>query len=403
MALPAEHSLEEVCAPLPAGYTIRRATRDDNPTILAFQSQHAMQTDIGMQFDRAPDFFALLDAHSPYHETLLVVEGESVRGIGTVVLRPAYVDGRVVSAAYLGDLFIPHHRVVSRVWAVAFKRLLKTLQAEAGVEFIYGCVIRSNHLARSSLVASRRADRAAFARWRGYSNVSILARKPWTRPALCIAVRRAGPADSERLRVFLDEQSKETTGGVVFDAATWQRRLASWPQFGVDRFYLAEDGSGRILGCLAPWDLAALKRIVLLDTGPSFRAIKRIFNVVAPLIGKPPIGTGQGSTLPNIYLSHIAIRDRRADVFRALLDCAYRDLAATRRYATVSLCLYDGDPLWEALRGYWYVEVPMDLYVVSADGGSPDAASPGPSPGPPPGNSPTAGDRTYPGFEIYLV
>jgi hypothetical protein len=309
-------------------------------------------------------------------------------GIGSVVLQSVYVEGRVISAAYLGNLCVAPHRIVSRVWPTAFKRILETLQAEAGVELIYSCVIRSNQLAHASIVKPRRADRASFTHWRGYSNVSILARKPWARRPLHVNVRRAGAPDAERLRAFLDEQSRGTAAGVVFDASTWQRRLRSWPDFGVDRFYVAEDGGGRILGCLAPWDSGAIQRIVLLDTNTSLRAIKWIFNVLAPMIGKPRIGTGQETTLPNIYLSHLAIRDRRADVFAALLDAAYRDLAATRRYATISLCVYDQDPLWDALRPYWHVSVPMDLYIVSPQSST---------------RSLPLDAECYPGFEIYLV
>src|SRR5262249_27669490 len=113
----------------------------------------------------------------------------------------------------------------------------------------------------------------------------------------------------------------------------------------------------------------------------SLRAMKWAFNALAPLIGKPRIETGPESILPDIYLSHVAIRDRRPDVFAALLDAAYRDLAATRRYATVSLCLFDDDPLWEAIRAYWHAAVPMDLFQVA----------------------PSIDSARYPGFEIYLV
>lgn len=359
---------------LPNGCTLRRATRADNPAILAFYSRHAMQAEVGLRFDRGPDFFGLLDAHSPTHKTLIVEHEGAIRAVGTVVLRSAYVGRRVVKAAYLGDLYIPPHRAVSRVWPGAFQRLLQALRSEAGVEFIYGCVIRDNRVAHASLINPRRPDRAAFAHWRGYSNVSILARKPWAGRRTLVKVRRATEGDAEQLRAFLDEQSQQTAAGVVFDVPTWQHRLTSWPGFGPDCFYLAEDSRRRILGCLAPYDFSAMKRIVLLNSTMSLQAIKWVYN----LFCRPRIQ----SVLPNVYLSHVAIRDRNVDVFASLLDASYRDLARTRKYATVSMCLYDGDPLWNVLRPYWHVAVPMDLYTIG--GSQPEA-------------------DVYPGFEIYLV
>ena len=359
---------------LPNGCTIRRATRDDNAAILDFYSRHAMQAEVGLRFDRAPDFFGLLDAHSPTHETLIVEYEGAIRAAGTVVLRPAYVGRRVVKAAYLGDLYIPPHRAVSAVWPGAFQRFLQTLRSEAGVEFIYSCVIRDNRLAHASLVKPRRPDRAAFTHWRGYSNVSILARKPWARRRTLVKVRRAAESDAEQLRNFLNEQSQQTAGGVVFDAPTWQHRLTSWPGFGLESFHVAENDHGRILGCLAPYDFSEMKRIVLLNSTLSLQAVKWIYN----LFCRPRIE----SVLPNVYLTHVAIRDRNADVFAALLDAAYQDLARTQKYATVSMCLYDRDSLWNALGPYWHVAVPMDLYTLS--GLQPEA-------------------DVYPGFEIYLV
>ena len=77
----------------------------------------------------------------------------------------------------------------------------------------------------------------------------------------------------------------------------------------------------------------------------------------------------------------------------ALLHAVQRDVFATRRYATISLCLYDDDPLLEALNAWWHVAVPMDLFwvdvvgIADADGSAP----------------PRIAKERYPGFESYLV
>lgn len=373
---------------LPPHCLLRRARREDSDAIIAFQVRHAMQTELGMHFDRSPDFFALLDAHSPTHETWLLLDDGAIKGVGSIVVRDGYLGGKPEPVAYLGDLRVTPHRIASRIWAAALQRQLAELREQLGVRFAYGCIVRSNRLAHASLLRSRRPDLPGLIHWRGYSNVSILARKPWRSRTHCFQVRRAGPGDEETIRAFLDAESRAQLGGVVFDAPTWRRRLTSWPEFGVERCYLAFDPRGRLVGCLAPWDMRALKRIVLHRMSSGLGLLRHGLNLIAPLLGKPRIGAGASSFLPDVYLTHVAIQGRRSDVLSALLDSAYEDIARTRRYATMSLCLYDADPLWDALRPYWHVAVPMDLYAISLDGAYDERALHGPE---------------FPGFEIYLV
>ena len=59
----------------------------------------------------------------------------------------------------------------------------------------------------------------------------------------------------------------------------------------------------------------------------------------------------------------------------------------TRRYATMSLCLFDGDPLWRALRGTFRNSVPMDLLHLPVDRRL----------------APPADATLWPGFEHYLA
>jgi hypothetical protein len=203
-----------------------------------------------------------------------------------------------------------------------------------------------------------------------------------------VAVRRATVADGETLRAFLDRDGRGRPLGVVFDAPTWARRLATWPGLTIDSFYLAVAPQGEIVGCLAPWDCSSINRIVIEHLPPAARWLRGAYNALAPLLRKPRIPADAMAHLPDVWLTHVAVRDRDPGVFAALLDAAYTDLAATARYATVSLCAFDGDPLGAALDAYWCYRVPMDVYAWRVDPQAPPLSSPAQFP---------------PGFESYLV
>jgi hypothetical protein len=239
------------------------------------------------------------------------------------------------------------------------------------------------------VLRARAGDVLAFTRLRGYSSVALLARKPGRqRPRGGVTVKRATIADSERLRALLDADARERDFGVVFDAPTWARRLSRWPSFGIENFYLAVDEEGALLGCLAPWDSSAVNRVVIERLPAAARWVRSAYNALAPLTGKPRIPADSDGHLPDVWLTHVAVKPRDPEIFAALLDAAYADLAASGRFATVSLCAFEDDPLARALDRYWRYAVPMDLYYLQLDARAPPLAQ---------------RDDAPPGFEIYLV
>jgi hypothetical protein len=373
---------------LAPGLELRLATRADNPAILTFLGQRAMRAGLALRFDRSPDFFALLDAHSQHHETWLLLQRERVLGMGSIVTRLGYIDGAAEPVAYVGELRVSPRRTAAGLWRTLLRERAAALRAELGVRYGFCCIIRGNRLARASVLSSH-GEGLRFSHLRGYSSVAILARKPWARrTGTGLTVRRAGEADAGPLRAFLDEHSRWQPFGVVFDDATWQHRLRRWPGFGIKSFYLAADAAGTILGCLAPWDKTAIARTVIESMPRSLNLLRLVYNGLAPLARKPVIRIGGGACLPDIVLTHVCVANRDPSVFAALLDAAYREAAATGRYATLSLCLFDADPLAAALERYWHYRVPMDVYWLALD---------------PAASSLPASAGRIPGFEMCLV
>jgi hypothetical protein len=340
-----------------------------------------------MRFDRAPDYFALHRCHGLFHEVWCAEDGEgALKGIASLVVRDGYLDGAARPVAYLGDLRLMPDRRLSREWTGVVRERLAALRSEAGVEQAYCCMIRDNRLAVQSLAQSRRTNRLRFAHWRGYQNVSVYARRGLrdaNRVPDGVRIVGAQPHHADALRAFLDAQSREQPFGCVFSEQEFARRVDTWPEFGIGSFLLAFDARDRIVGCVAPWDASAIKRIVLERLPLSLNAVRAVFNGVAPLLRRPRIAS-PGEPLGDVYLTHLQVGERNPSIFAALIDAAWSRLR--HRHALMQLCLYDDDPLWAAMARYRYASTPMDLYTLPT--GEADIAVPGGS---------------IPGFEIYLV
>lgn len=362
----------------------RRATAADNAAILTFMEQHAMQTSLSIRFDRSPDFFALLNAHSKTHETWLMLRGGRIVALGSLVIRPGYVDGAVEPVVYLSDLRVTPNREIAGQWRSRFSERMQQFNADTGARYAFCAIIRDNRLAQNSIVLQRSFG---FRHLRGYSTINLLARKRRRRPHK-FAITRATSADIDSLSELLNRVSASQVFGVAFDRAELERRISDWPGLELSNFLLAHDAAGELLGAIAPWDYSALKRVVIDSMPTTVNWTRRLFNLLAPIHKRARIDAPPGAVIPDVAISHVALPERRADMFGALLDVALHDSIRERRTATVSLCLYDDDPLWPAIGDYWQHSVPMDLYSFRIDEEAPELNVPA---------------NCVPGFEYYLV
>ena len=367
---------------------VRRAGRQDNDAILEFMRQQSMQAGLSVRFERSPDYFALLEAHSPDHLTWLAFDRGEIVAIASVVVREAYIDRSVRKVAYLADLRQLPRRGIAGLWRRFALLVLAEVRRQYGAEFAFFSILRDNKLARASILDSKIGSELGVRHLRAYSTVSIVGRLPWGGSRRRnLTVSRAQVADSEALRSFIDDSCRQLQFAPVFDDGTWRRRTEGWPDFGIGDFLIARDAGGEISGCLAPWDASRINRIVI-DTLPArAELLRRAANAMTLVTRRPRIGTGPDSQLPDLQLTHLHVKQRDPDVLAALLAVAHREAMRTRRYATLSFCIYDDDPLWRALTNTINNSVPMDLYWM------PLASE----------VVPLANDDLWPGFESCLV
>jgi len=366
----------------------RRAGPDDNAAILDFMREQHMQAGLSLRFDRSPSYFALLEAHSPDHRTWIATVAGRIVAVASVVVRPAYLDRSVQTVAYFADLRQAAGRKLAGLWRSLAQRVVSEVRSELGATLAFCSILRDNRLARASILESPLGSRLGLRHFFGYRTVSIVGRLPRFRGRRGeVQVRPATQGDDESLRQFVDSESRELQFAPVFDRRTWQRRIETWPDFGIDNFLMATDARGGIVGCLALWDSSSVNRIVVGALPWRAEVLRRAVNATAILTRRPRIPVGPESHLPDLCLTHLRIANRDPVVFAALLDAALRAMRRMRRHATLSLCLYDGDPLWQSLRHTIHSSVAMDLYWMPLDG----AVAP-------PSNS-----ALWPGFENYLV
>jgi hypothetical protein len=365
---------------------VRIAGRGDNERILSFYRKLSMQGGtFNILFVKEPDYFKFLEYESAAHAVGIVEDDQgNMEGMFAFAIRPCYVDGQRESTVHVSDLrFMRSRERKSKFdWKQVAADLCEsghTIDEFAGSRFLLGSFVMANERARKA-IASQKApfDISPVA---NYKMVNLLARKPFKWAGGLggkgkgngkgqgangdprIEVSRGSEAQREELRAFLDRQNRRRALGYVFEGPDDElaRRLRVWDGFTMESFFIARDANRVILGCLAPWDLSAGRRIVV-DNFPPVLAVAA--KAIRPLLKKVP---RPGEELRILYLTTQEIdldlaAPRRKAVFSALLDAVYESGVA-KDFHMVALCDYDNESFREEVDpSYFTMKTETMLY-----------------------------------------
>jgi hypothetical protein len=374
------------------GLVVRPMESRDNDELCALFARVTMESDVVLSVRREPDFTALYRLQSPDWLTVVVELDGAIEGTGTIVIRDGYVGGQVRRVGYLGDLRLSPRLQGRMLLERFYGALLEDVRARYGCELFLTSVIATNRRAVRALARetprSRRSGRPTYTPIGDFDIRSLHLLLPRRAEPSVVRVRRAAIGDVRALSRLLDSDARSRPFGFVLGVAELERRFAGWPGFGIDSFYVAESGAGDLVGCLALWDAAPVKRMVVSAYRGPMRRVRGAYNIAATLLGMPKL-PAPGGRLHYQYVTHQAIPSNDPLVLRALLSHAYRDARRARRgYHFLSICAPVGGPLEPAFRGFQATNLRARLYVVALPQVDVSDVSPASS---------------WPGFEMALV
>jgi hypothetical protein len=342
---------------------VRLARRSDGPQLAALFADVPMAGNLVVATRRDPDFFRLYDIQRGASETSVLEVAGRLVGLGTVLVREGWYQGRPCSVGYLGDLRIAREGRAFRALPRFYGSVLQGCRERHDCKVFLTGIIASNTAALNALVRRRasRANQPRYTLFRRFTMVSLQFARRRAGPR--DGVRRARPGDVSALVQFLADDHRRRPFGYRFDAGELEHRLAAWPGFSLDNTYVAFAGE-RIVGCTTAWDPSAVKRYqVLAYRGPMLWT-KRAYNAVARLARWPAL-PDPGDCFRTLYLCNTSVADDDPVVLRALLQRIYADFHG-RGYHFISLPIYEEDSLAPAVKGFLARRLDFHLYTVNA-------------------------------------
>lgn len=343
--------------------TYRLARPGDDPVLRRLIASTAMEGSLTVAFEREPDFFDGMRVEGSDWQVILAVDeadGE-LAGMLCRSVQERFVNGAPERVAYWSQLRIAekYRGSVLMPQGLAFLREVDNGDPVAG-----GLVVVAD--------GNSEAARAFSARHRRV----LPALEPVARIrtfGIALGRRFAGRRGSGRTADDDLEFPDAAEVGWPRIAGFLRARGASrqlYPAY--DEAYLAGCGcdptgfvvaarQGRIEGVAAVWDQSAFRQTVVRAYGGILRAARPLYNLFAPLGGRPPL-PGLGDRIRSAYLAFPAVEQDSPEVFSAVLGEACRR-ARLRGCAWLMAGFCGGDPLAETVRRLPHVPYGSVLYA----------------------------------------
>jgi hypothetical protein len=347
---------------------LRRASPADNDALIELFGARPMEGRLVLSTRRDPDFFALYAMQRGDADCWVFEKGGRLLGLGTILTRDGWLNGRPARVGYLGDLRARFGASRASVLAREYGEKLDDARRTRGCEAFYTAVLASNVAALQALVRRRgeRHRQPAYHLLRRFAMVSVQFAGRRHPPAGDLRVRTATPDDVAPITALLDRDHRRRPFGYRYDAGELEHRLAHWPGLLLERTYVALDRDDRLVGVTSAWDPAAVKRYRVLEYRGGMRWSRILWNAVSRPLGFTPL-PAPGSDFHYLYLVNTSIAGDDPAVFRALAERIYADFHG-RGYHFFSTCEYEADPLASALHGFMTRRLDFHLYSVTPAG-----------------------------------
>jgi hypothetical protein len=349
-------------------FSFNVASRADEPEVRRLLRDNPLGGRFAISLEREPDAFASDFGIAQSHIFVIARSRGTGQAVGLCerIVRPAYFGGRARPLAYLGGLRVdPRYRNRISMLRGGFAAVQRFADASVAWPFALTSITSDNLVARRVLTAGVRG----LPRYQAVGEFSTFALRARRRRAIP-EISRASDADIPDIAAFLQEINAQFSFGAVWTEAEFvalrSRGLRS------QDILIARRG-GALIGCLAVWDQRGIKQAVVRAYPRGIAQLRPLINLAAPLLGSATLPK-VGRPINHAYLSHLAVREDRAEVFLDLLRAGL-DQAHRRGFDVATIGMAPSRGLSALVRRFRPIEYRTTLYLVGSGAASaPDSA-----------------------------
>lgn len=311
-------------------FTFFRAQASDGKSLSRFISQGLLRGPIDLRVQRSERFFDLYSYLGHHHETFAMENSEGdLVACFTFLERTVFIKGVITKVGFIHDLRIAPTRDTLRAFTHQFFSLISKLQSS--VDYVFTMVSEAQDNMFQTLIrptGMHKAETPRFHLVRRFEVIGVHGRYPQLRPdRISVSVGRANAEDATLLADYLQRKSRKRLLGSDFELANFQKRISTWPDFGLQNFFIARDSQKRIVGCVAPFQIDK-HQMIRVDQfhgiAGTARQLMNFFSWTGWVHGLP----NDGGALPLSYLTHLNADN--TDIFMSLVTAVREESENSR-------------------------------------------------------------------------
>lgn len=345
-------------------YTIKEIGREYNDDMLEILGENPIQTlGLSLYFDRKPDIFKMAEIKYNPAKYIGFFKENKLLGFGLIGFYKAYVNGQPTRAFHFTDLYVSESMRYKGFFYKASELFFK--EAFNNSMWGYSIVLHGNKNAESHIARQHKnypfIPPSKIIGTLDVRNIIITFRK---KECETYSVRNATPDDSDVIVALLREEFSKRLFAPYIDKKIFLENLSKRPDFNIKNYYVAER-NGEIVGICAAWDCFSFKQSKVLQYGWQFYYTKKLYSLLSWLFKFPPLPK-KGEAFKDVYITDYAVKGRDPLILRALLIKVYNKYRKLN-YNTVIFGSYDGDSLFNALKGFFNQPVKSHIVASSYD------------------------------------
>ena len=332
----------------------------ENDEMLDILLDSPMESDgLTLCLDRSPDLFAVPKRFFDSYKCYGFFQEERLVGFVMVGHKILYVNGIPRQIGYLSNLYI-RKEARKRGWYYRVSEPLfkETLQ---DLKFGFATTLRGNK--NTEPMIGRRISKFPFIPFSASIGINrifnILVLLP-KKPIKGYTIRRATLQDVPEIVRLLDGEYRNRLFGPVMTPEELLKTIEARPGFTIEDYYLAERDD-RIVGVCSAWDLRRIRKLRVMAYHGRFAWVRFFYRMLTPVFRLPSLPK-PGDYFRELVINDYAVEGRNPQILRALLIHIY-SLARRKGYNLVQIGSYEGDPLMEATRGFFYQ--PLDSHILA--------------------------------------
>jgi len=333
------------------------ASQEDNEDIISFFENLPMKGQgLQLSYQRSPNFFTFLSLQSEQFYVFVYREQHQILAVGSLSLRPSFINGNEQLLGYLGDLRVRPQLSSTRAWRDFYNDLMQSshqIDELSQVHYFVTAMIDSNLIAKKALVGQSRLS-FQYNEISKYKMVNLLGRYKGCKIRQGFSVKRTQAIDSKEITDFLNHCHSQLQFG--YTSEEWPRRM----KFEKAEYLLIKKDD-KIIGFTQLWSPSPHKRIVI-------EAIPLPLKMIGKILLSPRARFRVKEEFKVLYLNTLTISSDLSSsdqnyVFNLICHQAWKS-PKMKSYHCLAFADFSQKSFFHSLEGFISNSTSMSLYQV---------------------------------------